>query len=106
MQAFCSLFNLFAFCYLFFITFFTDRGFGGKEKKSYGKPEPAVFATEDGGHETLKAAAVIFLGVVIFPAIVPVPATASPSGIADTSASESTRWPFFLFYFFTYQTIR
>ena len=96
MQAFCSLFNLFAFCYLFFIT---DRGIGGKEKKLHGKPEPAVFATEDGGHEAVKASAVLSLGVVVFPAIVP--ATASPSGIADTSASESARWLFFyLFYFF------
>ena len=94
----CKLFVrfLFAFCYLFFIT---DRGIGGKEKKLHGKPEPAVFATEDGGHEAVKASAVLSLGVVVFPAIVP--ATASPSGFAVSSASESTRWLFFyLFYFF------
>ena len=92
----CKLFVrfLFAFCYLFFIT---DRGIGGKEKKLHGKPEPAVFATEDGGHEAVKASAVLSLGVVVFPAIVP--ATASPSGFAVSSASE-TRW-LLLFLFFS-----
>ncbi len=38
-----------------------------------------MYATEDGGHETLKAAAVLNLGVVIFPAIVPAIAPVSAS---------------------------
>ena len=63
-----------------------DRGFGGKDKKLFGKPEPAVYATEDGGHETVKAAAVLNLGVVIFPAIVHV----SASLVAPTSPVKSS----------------
>ena len=67
----CNLFVL-LFVLLLISFSFTDRGFGGKANKQHGKPEPAVYATEDGGHEALKASAVISLGVVIFPAIVPV----------------------------------
>ena len=44
-----------------------------------------MYATEDGGHETVKAAAVLNLGVVIFPAIVPVPVSASLTHVARTS---------------------
>ncbi len=54
-----------------------------------------MYATEDGGHETLKAAAVLGLGVVIFPAIVPAPprlmlthvATKSPTKPSATRTS-------------------
>ena len=60
-----------------FILTFSHRGFGGKDKKTFGKPEPVVYTTEDGGLETEKAAAIIALGVVIFPAIVPVPVPAA-----------------------------
>ena len=89
--------NLFVLLFVLLLTTFsfTDRGFGGKDKKPYGKPEPAVYATEDGGHETLKASAVLSLGVVIFPAIVPVP---SPSALPSPSKQQRcTRCIFFFF---------
>ena len=44
-----------------------------------------MYATEDGGHETVKAAAVLNLGVVIFPAIVPAPVSARLTHVARTS---------------------
>jgi hypothetical protein len=91
--------NLFVLLFVLLLTTFsfTDRGFGGKDKKPYGKPEPAVYATEDGGHETLKASAVISLAVVIFPAIlVPVP---SPSALPSPSKQQRcTRCIFFFFF--------